>query len=116
LFWHRETCSSWKPLAHINKPTTKTNEMENTTSDNYEPFGAEWEKELMKLRKRDIIDMLRRSAKANHATQDAAAHRIATLCGAIRKTGHGAPGGMPCPPEREVCKALKPPDSESNAD
>lgn len=30
-------------------------------NDNYEPFGPEWEKEMMKLPKKFIINMLRKS-------------------------------------------------------
>lgn len=30
-----------------------------TTDENYEPYGAEWEKELMKLPKKFIINMYR---------------------------------------------------------
>jgi hypothetical protein len=45
-------------------------EMEaSTVPDSYVPFGPEWEKEVMKLPKKFIVEMLRKALMANHLSK-----------------------------------------------
>ena len=41
------------------------------SDEDYTPFGPEWEAEVMKMRKADIVAMLRDALLAKHAATDA---------------------------------------------
>jgi len=50
--------------------TPKGQHLSPAIPDSYVPFGPEWEKEVMKLPKKFIVEMLRKALMANQAAKD----------------------------------------------